>query len=150
MVAFYIACMFHFLLWSINSFNLSSCSCCTIFVEAGLKIWQETFLFLALFNVAVLFCTTGTFWVASWLFLKLKAFSKTFLCPAVTTIPAGELIIPGLVTGVFRDIQVNNLEIKMIVENSTSNWLKTQCDLNSCATGWKFILMFSFKCACAL
>lgn len=49
-------------------------------------------------------------------FLKLKAFSKTFLCPAVTTIPAGELVIPGLVTGVFRDIQVTNLEIKVIVK----------------------------------
>lgn len=94
---------FLLLLLSTNSFNSSSCSCRTIFAEAGLKIWQRRpSCFPVLFSVAVLFCTIGDFWVVNFLtsFLKLKGFSTTFLCPALTTtVPAGELVIPGLVAG---------------------------------------------------
>lgn len=61
-------------------FNLSRCSWCTIFVEAGLKIWQEAFLLSCSFQCCNVILHHWRF-LGGFLtfFLKLKALSKTFL-----------------------------------------------------------------------
>lgn len=87
-------------------FHFSSYSCCTVFVDAGLKIWQEPFLLSCSFQycsvILYKWCFLGTFLT---FFLKLKAFSKTFLCLALATVPAGKLIIPRFGCWLYSEVQ---------------------------------------------
>lgn len=105
-------------------FNLSTCSWCTIFVEAGLKIWQEAFLLSCSFQCCNVILHNWRF-LGGFLtfFLKLKPFSKTCLCLAFhsshrwTDNPKAWLLLC--------------LEVYKL--------------MSSCAAAWKFIFRFSYK-----